>query len=126
MCIALVGLAGYGLVPSATALSPAQAVDLKHRGDCGKKRAHDVLGLDIKDLASPDPSTRLRTLEYWDTKDIQLPSNPVFEAMEDEGEAVRARTIEIIEQQSAIEQYVMDLTFPTKMSNSDQLIRRKP
>ena len=53
MCIALVGLAGYGLVPSATALSPAQAVDLQHRGDCGKKRAHDVLGLDIKDLASP-------------------------------------------------------------------------
>lgn len=49
------------------------------------------------DLASPDARTRLRALEYWEHNDGNVPLDAVFEAIEDEDEAVRARATTIIE-----------------------------
>ncbi|HSL05655.1 MAG TPA: hypothetical protein VK901_19195 [Nitrospiraceae bacterium] len=56
-----------------------------------------------KDLGSPDARARYRALDHWETKGTQAPLDPVFEAMEDEDEAVRAKATAIIEQQWAIE-----------------------
>lgn len=50
-----------------------------------------------KDIGSPDARARYRALDYWETKGTQAPLDPVFEAMEDEDEAVRAKATEIIE-----------------------------
>lgn len=80
----------------------------------------------LRDLDSQNPNTRLRALDHWETKDTTTSLDPVFEAMEDEDEAVRARAIAIIEQHWAIEQDAMDLTFSTTRNNSDQLITRRP
>lgn len=55
-------------------------------------------------LASPQADVRLRALDYWDTKDANAPLDAVFEAMEDEEEAVRARATAIIEQRWAAEE----------------------
>jgi vesicle coat complex subunit len=60
-----------------------------------------------KDLASPDPRTRYRALDHWETNDSKVsktPLDPVFEAMEDEDPAVRAKATAIIEQHWAAEQ----------------------
>ena len=80
----------------------------------------------LKDLASRNPGTRLRALNYWDVKDAKLSLDPVFEAMEDEDGAVRARATAIIDQQWAMEQDVIELTFSTTKSTSGQLITRSP
>jgi hypothetical protein len=56
------------------------------------------------DLASPEAGTRLRALEHWEQKNSRAPLDAVFEAMEDEDEAVRARANAIVEQRWAIEQ----------------------
>ena len=58
----------------------------------------------VNDLASPEARTRLRALEHWEQKDNTAPLDPVFEAMEDEDEAVRAKATAIVEQRWAIEQ----------------------
>lgn len=52
-----------------------------------------------KDLTSPDAGTRLRALDYWESKATTAPLDPVFEALEDENEVVRAKATEIVEQQ---------------------------
>jgi hypothetical protein len=52
--------------------------------------------------------------------------NAVFEAMEDEDEAVRAKATAIIERRCAMEQHVIDLTFSTTRSHSGQLITMRP
>ena len=60
-----------------------------------------------KDLASPDARTRYRALDHWETKDSNIsktPLDPVFDAMEDEDPAVRAKATTIIEQRWAAEQ----------------------
>jgi hypothetical protein len=57
-----------------------------------------------KDLGSPNPSTRYRALDYWQTKETQAPLDPVFEAIEDEDPAVRTKATAIIEQYWAAEQ----------------------
>lgn len=58
----------------------------------------------LKDLASQDPYSRLRALDHWTTKSTTASFDPVFEAMEDQDQAVRARATAIVEQQWAIEQ----------------------
>lgn len=50
------------------------------------------------DLASPEARTRFQALEHWEQKDSKLPLDAVFEAMEDEDEAVRAKATAIVEQ----------------------------
>jgi hypothetical protein len=61
-----------------------------------------------KDLASPDARTRYRALDHWETKEdsklSKSPLDPVFEAMEDEDEAVRAKATAIVEQYWTAEQ----------------------
>ena len=57
-----------------------------------------------KDLGSPDARDRLRALDHWGTEGTTAPLDPVFEAMEDEDEAVRARATAIVEQSWAAEQ----------------------
>lgn len=54
-----------------------------------------------KDLDSPDARLRLRALDHWETKGAKAPLDPVFEALEDEDDAVRAKATAIIEQRWA-------------------------
>ncbi len=56
-----------------------------------------------KDLNSPDALDRLQALDYWEKKGTKASFDPVFEALEDENEAIRAKATEIIERQWAIE-----------------------
>jgi hypothetical protein len=58
----------------------------------------------LTDLASPEAGIRLRALDHWDTKDTKAPLDPVFEALEDEDPAVRAKATAIVEQYWAAEQ----------------------
>ena len=51
-----------------------------------------------KDLSSPDARDRYRALDHWEAKNSKVPLDPVFEAMEDEDPAVRARAAAIVEQ----------------------------
>lgn len=51
-----------------------------------------------KDLQSPDARDRYRALDYWEAKDNKTPLDSVFEAIEDEDPAVRAKATAIIEQ----------------------------
>jgi HEAT repeat protein len=57
-----------------------------------------------KDLESPDARVRLRALNHWGAPETQASLDPVFEALEDEDEAVRAKAAAIVEQYWAIEQ----------------------
>ena len=58
-----------------------------------------------KDLASPDARDRYRALNHWEEKGgAKTPLDLVFEAMEDEDEAVRAKAEAIVEQRWAKEQ----------------------
>lgn len=58
----------------------------------------------VKDLASPDARARYRALNHWEEKgEAKAPLDPVFEAMEDEDEAVRAKATAIVEQRWAAE-----------------------
>lgn len=56
-----------------------------------------------KGLDSPDPRVRLQALDHWEKKGSNAPLDPLFEALEDENDAVRAKATAIIEQQWAIE-----------------------
>jgi hypothetical protein len=56
-----------------------------------------------KGLDSPDARERLRALNHWEEKGIKAPLDPLFEALEDEDDAVRAKATAIIEQQWTIE-----------------------
>jgi hypothetical protein len=56
-----------------------------------------------KDLVSSDARTRYRALDHWEAKDTKAPLDPVFEAMEDEDEAVRAKATAIVEKHWAAE-----------------------
>ena len=57
-----------------------------------------------KDLASPDARERFRALSHWQEKgETKTSLDPVFEAMEDEDEAVRAKATAIVEQRWAAE-----------------------
>lgn len=58
----------------------------------------------LTDLGAADPRTRYRALEHWEVKDNNVSLDPVFEAMEDEDEAVRAKAAEIVEQRWAEKQ----------------------
>jgi hypothetical protein len=57
-----------------------------------------------KDLSSPDARMRYRALDFWDVKDSKAPLDPVFEALEDEDEAVRAKAEAIVQQRWEAEQ----------------------
>ena len=103
--------AGHGPEASLTNLSNSQAVEFPHNDDEIQERIPIVPIFVLTDLASQDPSTRLRALGYSCPTHTMIPLGQVFEAMEDEDEAVRARAAVIIERQWAIEEYVMDLTF---------------
>jgi hypothetical protein len=56
------------------------------------------------DLNSPDARVRYRALDHWEAKDSKAPLDPVFEAMEDEDPAVRAKATAIVEQYWEAEQ----------------------
>lgn len=51
-----------------------------------------------KDLSSPDARDRYRALDHWEAKNSKAPLDLVFEAMEDDDPAVRARAAAIVEQ----------------------------
>ena len=56
-----------------------------------------------KGLDSPDVRDRLQALDHWEKKGSKASLDPLFEALEDENEAVRAKATAIIEQQWVIE-----------------------
>jgi HEAT repeat protein len=56
------------------------------------------------DLSSPDARVRYRALEHWEETDSTAPLDLVFEAMEDEDPAVRAKATAIVEKQWEAEQ----------------------
>lgn len=56
------------------------------------------------DLSSPDARVRYRALDHWEAKDSKAPLDSVFEAMEDDDPAVRAKATAIVEQRWAAEQ----------------------
>jgi len=56
-----------------------------------------------KGLESPDARSRLQALDHWEKKGSKAPLDPVFEALEDEDDAVRAKATAIVERQWAIE-----------------------
>lgn len=56
-----------------------------------------------KGLDSLDVRDRIQALDHWEKKGAKPPLDPVFEALEDENDAVRAKATAIIEQQWAIE-----------------------
>jgi hypothetical protein len=56
-----------------------------------------------EDLGSPDARIRYRALDYWETQQDQPPLTPVFEAMEDEDPAVRAKAATIVERHMDLE-----------------------
>ncbi|MBH0178077.1 MAG: hypothetical protein HP491_09475 [Nitrospira sp.] len=57
-----------------------------------------------KDLGSPDARDRYRALDHWEAKHSKAPLDSVFEAMEDDDPAVRAKATAIVEQRWAAEQ----------------------
>lgn len=57
-----------------------------------------------KDLLSLEARDRYRALDHWETEDSKAPLDPVFEAMEDDDPAVRAKATAIVEQYWAAEQ----------------------
>ena len=57
-----------------------------------------------KDLQSLEARDRYRALDYWEAKDSKAPLDPVFEAIEDDDPAVRAKATAIVEQYWAAEQ----------------------
>lgn len=63
----------------------------------------DIPEVIAKDLSSPDAQIRYRALGYWETQRDQPPLTPVFEAMEDEDPAVRAKAATIVERQMDLE-----------------------
>ncbi|CUS32683.1 hypothetical protein COMA2_110038 [Candidatus Nitrospira nitrificans] len=57
-----------------------------------------------KDLSSSNARDRYRALDHWESKDSKAPLDPVFDAMEDDDPAVRAKATAIVEQYWAAEQ----------------------
>lgn len=50
-----------------------------------------------KDLHSPEARDRYRALDHWETKNSKASLDPVFEALEDDDPAVRAKATAIVE-----------------------------
>ena len=57
-----------------------------------------------KDLDSPYASIRLSALKHWEANGTTAPLDLVFDALQDENEAVREKATEIITQRFAAEQ----------------------
>jgi hypothetical protein len=57
-----------------------------------------------KDLDSPYASIRLSALDHWAGNELTTPLDPVFEALQDQDEAVQAKALEIIERRLAVNQ----------------------
>lgn len=56
------------------------------------------------DLSSPDARTRYHALDYWESKGTKAPVDPLFEALEDEDDRVRAKATAIVNKYWAEEQ----------------------
>ncbi len=57
-----------------------------------------------KDMQSPEPRDRYRALDYWEAQDSNAPLDPVFEAIEDDDPAVRAKATAIVDRYWAAEE----------------------
>ncbi len=76
----------------------ANSIGQSDKQDGRNREVPSVSELVLKDLDSQDSSTRLRALDHWTTKGTTASLDPVFEAMEDKDEAVRARATALVEQ----------------------------
>ena len=57
-----------------------------------------------RDMQSPEARDRYRALDYWEAKDSNAPLDPVFEAIEDDDPAVRAKATAIVDRYWAVDQ----------------------
>ena len=64
----------------------------------------EMLDSVAKDLDSPYASIRLSALKHWEANGTTAPLDLVFDALQDENEAVREKATEIITQRFAAEQ----------------------
>lgn len=56
-----------------------------------------------RSLGSPDARERYRALDYWETQGAQAPLDAVFEALDDDDAAIRAKAASIVEQHMDLE-----------------------
>ncbi|MFO0777785.1 MAG: hypothetical protein U0223_09315 [Nitrospira sp.] len=75
-----------GVTPSPTAIP---------RDDDDRLNIPDTVA---KDFGSSDARDRYRALDYWEKKDSKAPIDPVYDAMEDDDPAVRAKAAAILKQ----------------------------
>lgn len=109
--VLLTGLSACGPAPSddASSLEPrASVAGHEARSERGLAPAHQPDHLELPDwiataLASPDVPVRLHALEQWAQQGPTAPLDPLVVALEDEDERVRAKAMELIEQNWAAE-----------------------
>lgn len=96
---------GKGTVPGGDTARQGDKLPLKSDSPSDVEAGRDKLPIPgipnaiAKGLDSPDVLDRLQALDHWEKKGSKPPLDPVFEALEDENEAVRAKATAIIEQQ---------------------------
>jgi len=118
--------AGHRSEAPMTSLSSSQAAELSNNDDDIKQRIPIMPKFVLTNMASPDPNARLRALDCCYATHTKIPLSHVFEAIEDEDEVMQARAAAIIEQQWAIEEYLIDLTFSMTWSDHSGPITKKP
>jgi len=95
---------GEGSVPRAS-LAPHQPAHIAEQNDgSAPQPALTIPDTIAKGLSSSNPRARYAALDYWDTQGAQAPLDPVFDAMEDEDPAVRAKATAIVEHYWAAEE----------------------
>jgi len=88
---------GEGSIPRSS-LAPNQPAHIAEQTDGGDPApALNIPDTIAKDLSSSNPRARYAALDYWSTKGTEAPLDPVFDAMEDEDPAVRAKATAIVE-----------------------------
>lgn len=108
---------GTGAVPGGTKAGPENGLQSKPEGTPNVETAAGdtlpVLGIPdsiVNGLDSPDAHVRLQALNdllalnHWTRPKSMVSLDPLFAALEDKDEAVRAKATEIIERQWAAEQ----------------------
>lgn len=106
--------------------TPTKQNGLPERPEYWNCEIPGVLDFVLKDLSSQDPHTRLRALDYWTATGTPASLMPLFEALEDQDQAVRTRVTAIVEQQWAIEEFVLDLRFFRTRSGSGEQVTTIP
>lgn len=77
--------------------------DISEKEDTRDRPILNVPASIMTSLDSADPRVRYHALDYWEMKGTNAPLDPVFDALEDEDEAVREKAEAIVERRWAEE-----------------------